>query len=116
MNKRNKNAIWQSIKPERRIPKKIRNQVWKRDGGKCVYCRKKPRKKSLFKSARILQYGHYIAFSRGGDNCLANIQLECVSCNLKKGVGVKKAGIFNNRGVRGCTKRHARSKNTRKKK
>ena len=96
------------IKPERRIPKNIRRAVWLRDKGKCVYCQKKPRKKTRLRKAIVLQYGHYIAFFKGGDNCIDNIQLECTKCNLKKGVGVKKAGIMNYRGVHGCTKRHIR--------
>lgn len=71
-------------------------------------CRRKPRKRSLLRKSIVIQFGHYIPFSKGGDNCEKNIQLECKSCNLKKGIGIKKAGVLNYRGVKGCTKRHER--------
>lgn len=98
------------ISKERFIPKIVRDGVWDRDKGRCVYCRKKAKKIGLFRPARTLQFGHQIAFSRGGDNCMENIQLECRKCNLEKGTSKKSAGIFNSRGVKGCKKRHVRVK------
>jgi hypothetical protein len=59
----------------RHIPKSVKEYVFARDGGKCVYCG----------STRDLQYDHFVPFSRGGSSGPENIQLLCRTCNLGKG-------------------------------
>jgi HNH endonuclease len=57
------------------IPKSVRNQVWERDGGRCVECG----------SQKSLQYDHILPLAMGGSNALGNLELRCASCNQKKG-------------------------------
>ena len=61
-------------KKSRRIPQRVKNEVWRRDGGRCVECG------SRFK----LEYDHIIPFSKGGSNTARNIELLCERCNRKK--------------------------------
>jgi hypothetical protein len=56
------------------IPEEIKQAVWLRDEGKCVYCGLKEN----------LQYDHIIPFSKGGNNTIDNLQILCESCNKKK--------------------------------
>lgn len=56
------------------IPERIRNEVWRRDGGQCVDCGSRER----------LEYDHIIPFSKGGSNTARNLELRCESCNRKK--------------------------------
>ena len=56
------------------IPRDIRNQVWRRDGGKCVDCG----------CNKNLEFDHIIPASKGGANTYRNIQLLCQKCNRKK--------------------------------
>jgi len=58
----------------RHIPQDVKNAVWQRDGGKCAQCG----------AEHYLEYDHIIPFSKGGANSVANVQLLCRSCNLKK--------------------------------
>lgn len=58
----------------RHIPAKIRYDVYKRDDGKCVMCG----------SSENIQFDHIIPFSKGGAHSIANLQLLCQDCNLKK--------------------------------
>lgn len=58
----------------RSISQEVMNNVWNRDGGKCVICG----------SSERLEYDHIIPFSKGGSNTFRNIQLLCESCNRKK--------------------------------
>lgn len=58
----------------RSISKQVMNDVWNRDGGKCVKCGSQNR----------LEYDHIIPFSKGGSNTFRNIQLLCQTCNRKK--------------------------------
>ena len=58
----------------RHIPQDVKSAVWQRDGGKCVQCG----------ADNYLEYDHIIPHSKGGANSVANVQLLCRSCNLKK--------------------------------
>ncbi len=58
----------------RHIPTKIKDNVWNRDGGKCVECG----------SNENLEFDHIIPFSEGGANTYRNLQLLCEPCNRKK--------------------------------
>lgn len=62
------------IKNSRRISQEVKNQVWKRDEGKCVECG----------SNEKLEFDHIIPFSKGGANTYRNLQLLCELCNRKK--------------------------------
>lgn len=56
------------------IPEEVRNEVWRRDQGKCTRCN------SVFK----LEFDHIIPVSKGGSNTARNIQLLCEICNRQK--------------------------------
>lgn len=57
------------------IPTTVKQQVWKRDKGKCVKCG----------STENLHFDHDIPYSRGGSSLTAdNIQLLCARHNLEK--------------------------------
>ena len=58
----------------RRIPETVKNAVWNRDNGCCVYCG----------SNINIEYDHIIPFSKGGSNTYKNIQILCQSCNRVK--------------------------------
>lgn len=56
------------------IPKDVVDAVWRRDGGRCVYCG----------STENLQLDHIIPFSKGGATTVENLQLLCQECNLQR--------------------------------
>ena len=58
----------------RRISQKVKDEVWNRDGGKCVEC----------DSKENLEFDHIIPHSKGGANTYRNIQLLCEPCNRSK--------------------------------
>jgi hypothetical protein len=61
-----------AIKPE------IKNQVWNRDGGRCVRCG----------TNQKLEFDHIIPHSKGGADTYRNLQLLCESCNRSKGASI----------------------------
>ena len=65
-----KKEVWGS----RYIPGEIKDSVWKRDLGKCVWCGRKTN----------IEFDHIVPVSRGGKSELNNLQLLCRQCNLKK--------------------------------
>lgn len=59
----------------RSIPQDVKIAVAARDGGRCRQCG----------STADLHFDHVIAWSKGGANTVANIQLLCGPCNRRKG-------------------------------
>ena len=59
----------------RYIPTAIRRSVFERDGYACVACGATDR----------LSLDHIIAYSRGGEDTVENLQTMCISCNSSKG-------------------------------
>ena len=62
--------------PARRepIPTDLQDEVWRRDGGRCVRCG----------SEEELQFDHVIPVSKGGANSAENLQVMCGPCNRAK--------------------------------
>lgn len=58
----------------RHIPRNVKDQVWRRDSGKCVECGSQER----------LEFDHIIPYSKGGASTYRNVQLLCETCNRKK--------------------------------
>ncbi len=58
----------------RHIPQLVKDQVWRRDEGKCVTCGEQ----------NDLEFDHIIPWSKGGANTYRNIQLLCEKCNRLK--------------------------------
>jgi len=56
------------------IPQEVKEEVWRRDQGRCVECG----------SQRNLEFDHIIPLSKGGSNTTRNIRLLCEGCNRKK--------------------------------
>lgn len=67
-------------RPRKRKPIKraIQNQVWNRDGGRCVRCG----------SNQKLEFDHIIPHSKGGADTYRNLQLLCETCNRSKGATI----------------------------
>lgn len=63
--------------PKRRISKKIRFEVFKRDGFKCAYCGKTP-------PAVTLEVDHIDPKSNGGGDNMENLITACFDCNRGK--------------------------------
>ena len=58
----------------RYISSEVKQNVWNRDGGKCVCCN----------SITQLEFDHIIPVSKGGSNFENNVQILCYDCNRKK--------------------------------
>jgi 5-methylcytosine-specific restriction endonuclease McrA len=56
------------------IPEAVRNEVWRRDEGRCVDCGSRER----------LEFDHIIPVSKGGSNTARNLELRCEGCNRRK--------------------------------
>ncbi|HTB83138.1 MAG TPA: HNH endonuclease [Candidatus Sulfotelmatobacter sp.] len=56
------------------ISESVRNEVWRRDQGKCVECG----------SVYHLEYDHLIPVSKGGSHTARNLRLLCEGCNRTK--------------------------------
>ncbi len=63
-----------NILKREKIPQEVLDNVWNRDGGKCVNCG----------SQEKIEFDHIIPFSRGGSNTYRNIQILCEKCNREK--------------------------------
>jgi DNA-directed RNA polymerase subunit RPC12/RpoP len=61
-----------------RLPKKLRFEIFKRDGFRCMYCGRTP-------PAVVLAIDHVIPVARGGDNETDNLVVACYDCNAGKG-------------------------------
>lgn len=67
------------LRYSRYIPQRIRNIVWRRDGGQCVYLEKDARR-CLERGA--LEFDHIVPYALGGaSNNPANIRLLCKAHN-----------------------------------
>ena len=62
----------------RHIPQRVKDTVWRRDGGACVECHSRER----------LEFDHIIPFSRGGASTYRNVQLLCEPCNRRKSASI----------------------------
>jgi len=60
------------------LTKKVRFDVFKRDGFCCAYCGSKP-------PTVVLEVDHITPVSAGGSNCLDNLITSCFDCNRGKG-------------------------------
>lgn len=70
----------QKIEHTRIIPSKVKQEVWKRDNGRCVLC----------ESQENLHFDHELPFSRGGTSLTAkNVRLLCVKHNLEKSAKIE---------------------------
>lgn len=64
----------------RMIPSKVKQEVWKRDDGRCVLCG----------SRENLHFDHILPYSKGGTSLKSdNIQLLCVRHNLAKAAKIE---------------------------
>lgn len=63
------------LRRRKRVPREVREEVFRRDGGRCVECG----------DNFDIQYDHIIPWSRGGADSVENLQLLCSRCNQSKG-------------------------------
>lgn len=64
----------------RLIPSAVKQEVWLRDGGKCILC----------EATDELHFDHIIPYSKGGSSLLAsNVQLLCARHNLGKSAKIQ---------------------------
>jgi hypothetical protein len=60
------------------LSKRVRFEVFKRDGFRCRYCGATP-------DQRLLQVDHIVAVANGGTNAMLNLATSCQPCNAGKG-------------------------------
>ena len=60
------------------IGKRVRFEIFKRDGFKCVYCGGSP-------PSVLLEVDHIVPLAGGGTNAEHNLTTSCKSCNIGKG-------------------------------
>lgn len=63
----------------RYIKQRTKDQVWRRDQGKCVNCG----------SNKKLEFDHIIPVSKGGSSGYRNVQLLCENCNRRKSARIE---------------------------
>jgi 5-methylcytosine-specific restriction endonuclease McrA len=64
----------------RLIPSSVKQEVWKRDGGRCVECG----------AYDELHFDHIVPFSKGGTSLsIDNVQLLCARHNLEKSAKIQ---------------------------
>jgi predicted RNA-binding Zn-ribbon protein involved in translation (DUF1610 family) len=59
----------------RHIPKKVKDEVRRRDGDRCVGCGRR---------SEYMEFDHITPHSKGGPSTVDNIRLICRKCNIKK--------------------------------
>jgi hypothetical protein len=62
----------------RHIPQKVKDLVYRRDGGRCSYVSKRGRRCNCTWN---LQYDHIVPYGKGGDNSPGNLRLLCARHN-----------------------------------
>lgn len=67
--------------PSRHIPEKVKQAVFVRDNGRCMWCH----------GSANIEYDHKIPVSAGGKSVFENVQLLCRSCNRSKRAKMGKA-------------------------
>lgn len=65
------------------IPKSVKQEVWRRDGGRCRKCGITD-DESMNRTGEHLQYDHIWPWSLNGADSAGNIQLLCGTCNRAK--------------------------------
>jgi hypothetical protein len=71
------------LKRQTYLPPWLRNAVYCRDHGRCVFCQKDL--SGLLSTDRQVHYDHMVPLNLFGTNDPCNLQLLCDTCNLKKG-------------------------------
>ena len=65
------------------ISPKLRYEIFKRDGFKCLFC-------GISGNGTILNADHIIPVDKGGEDTMENLQTLCVRCNIGKGTDLIK--------------------------
>jgi hypothetical protein len=81
-----------NFKRRAQIPARLRHEVFKRDGYRCLEC-------GATNNETRLQADHIIPVSRGGSDELDNLQTLCKECNLAKRDRTWKGGEIDERGI-----------------
>lgn len=68
----------------RNPPPPLKDDVYRRDKGKCVYCGNPVQRKTPFRSDSC-EFNHVTPWSRGGETSLENLATSCMPCNRSKG-------------------------------
>ena len=61
------------------FPRNVKQGLFRTQKGRCAYC-------GLTHRSRYLEIDHKHPVSRGGGNEISNLQLLCISCNMRKGI------------------------------